>query len=71
MEDDVKNNFNSISQLAEFMEIADSDRDGVLTFEEFMHAHEELQKRVSDKYGNNNNQNTGGSQEVDDLPPDY
>lgn len=52
------------------MEIADTDRDGVLTFEEFMHAHAELQKRAG-RGGDDNKQDGGSEEEVDDLPPGY
>jgi hypothetical protein len=52
------------------MEIADSDKDGVLTFEEFMHAHGEMSKR-KDQGKKQSPGNDKKNQEYDDLPDDY
>ena len=54
------------------MDMADSDKDGVLSFEEFMHARKELLKKLKKNgYYDQDKVIAENKQEVDDLPEDY
>lgn len=53
------------------MEVADSDRDGVLTFEEFMHAYDDLLKKAGNGDNKEEEKKDKTQKDVDDLPDDY